>query len=237
MKTTIFKRLVALAACTGMVGVTALAAGTVYKTITVKYDDIQIVLNGEKIEPKDADGQTVEPFIYEGTTYLPVRAIGEALNLEVAWDEASKTVTLDGDSVQPDEPESTGEPGWLLDVCPVVSVADGVMMPTSFQMGNATYEHGIVFTRSGQWIKLDLSGKYKTLTLDFGPIGIPYSEANLTIVRDGTYGEEFLYHFDDPVKHVEVSVEGVDELMLQLFKYADLRWGDTQYGLGNCKVS
>lgn len=119
MKTTIFKRLVALAACTGMVGVTALAAGTVYKTITVKYDDIQIVLNGEKIEPKDADGQTVEPFIYEGTTYLPVRAIGEALNLEVAWDEASKTVTLDGDSVQPDEPESTGNPVgcWMFARC------------------------------------------------------------------------------------------------------------------------
>lgn len=237
MKTTIFKRLVALAACTGMVGVTALAAGTVYKTITVKYDDIQIVLNGEKIEPKDADGQTVEPFIYEGTTYLPVRAIGEALNLEVAWDEASKTVTLDGDSVQPDEPESTGEPGWLLDVCPVLSVADGVMMPTSFQMGNATYEHGVVFSRSGIWIKLDLGGKYKTLTLDFGPVGTPSSPAYLTIVRDGTYGEEFIYRAGDPVKHVEVSVEGVDELMLQLFKYLDYQWDDTQYGLGNCKVS
>lgn len=58
------------------------------------YNDIKISLNGEIIEPKDASGNKVEPFIIEGTTYLPVRAVGNALGLNVAWDETTKTVLL-----------------------------------------------------------------------------------------------------------------------------------------------
>jgi hypothetical protein len=62
------------------------------------YNDIKISLNGEIIEPKDASGNKVEPFIIEGTTYLPVRAVGNALGLNVAWDETTKTVLLNDPS-------------------------------------------------------------------------------------------------------------------------------------------
>jgi len=62
------------------------------------YNDIKISLNGEMIESKDASGNKVEPFIIEGTTYLPVRAVGNALGLNVEWDEISKTVLLNDPS-------------------------------------------------------------------------------------------------------------------------------------------
>ena len=72
---------------------TAFAAiGTVTKDLS--YDDIKISLNGEIIEPKDANGNKIEPFIIEGTTYLPVRAVGDALGLNVEWEATSKTVLL-----------------------------------------------------------------------------------------------------------------------------------------------
>ena len=64
------------------------------ETIEVIYDNISIYLDGVKIEPKDANGKTVEPFIYNGTTYLPVRAIGEAIGKKVSWDDATKSVYL-----------------------------------------------------------------------------------------------------------------------------------------------
>ena len=35
-----------------------------------------------------------EPFIYDGTTYLPVRAVGEAVGKTVGWDGKTNTVTL-----------------------------------------------------------------------------------------------------------------------------------------------
>ena len=50
------------------------------------YNNIKISLNGQTITPKDANGNTVEPFAISGTTYLPVRAVGEALGLDVDWD-------------------------------------------------------------------------------------------------------------------------------------------------------
>lgn len=66
--------------------------GTITKEVS--YNDIKINLNGAIIEPKDANGNKVEPFIIEGTTYLPVRAVGDALGLNVEWNGADKTVIL-----------------------------------------------------------------------------------------------------------------------------------------------
>ncbi len=50
------------------------------------------------IEPKDAKGNGVEPFVYNGTTYLPVRVVGQAFNKEVRWDGATSTVYIGDDS-------------------------------------------------------------------------------------------------------------------------------------------
>lgn len=70
----------------------AAAAMSVEATIT--YRDIKIVLNEQKIEPKDATGNVVEPFIMNGTTYLPVRSVASALGLDVQWDNKTATVSL-----------------------------------------------------------------------------------------------------------------------------------------------
>ncbi len=59
-----------------------------------KTDVINIFINGGKFTAKDANGNVVNPILKDGTTYLPVRAIGEAFDKEVAWDGTTKTVTL-----------------------------------------------------------------------------------------------------------------------------------------------
>ena len=58
------------------------------------YNNIKIKLNGQELIPKDEKGNIVEPFVINGTTYLPVRAIGNALGLYVDWDTSSNTVLL-----------------------------------------------------------------------------------------------------------------------------------------------
>ncbi len=59
-----------------------------------KTDVINIFINGGKFTAKDANGNVVNPILKDGTTYLPVRAIGEAFDKEVSWDGATRTVTL-----------------------------------------------------------------------------------------------------------------------------------------------
>ena len=71
-------------------GMTFAKQGT--EMIEALYSNVKIYIDGKKIDPKDANGNTVEPFIYNGTTYLPVRAVGEAFGKVVAWDGSTSSV-------------------------------------------------------------------------------------------------------------------------------------------------
>lgn len=64
------------------------------ETISVIYDNIKILIDGKEYQPTDVNGNLVEPFIYNGTTYLPVRAIANAFDKEVDWEAQTNTVTL-----------------------------------------------------------------------------------------------------------------------------------------------
>lgn len=71
--------------------VPAFAAQT-HKQLNAAFMDIKIVINGETMTPRDPNGKIVEPFIVDGTTYLPVRAICEAIGYDVEWDGKTNTV-------------------------------------------------------------------------------------------------------------------------------------------------
>ncbi len=75
----------------------ALPAGAslVEKTIEVKAG-IGIVLDDSKLQPKDVTGKTVDVFSTEGTTYVPARALSEALGKSVVWDSAAQAVRIGG---------------------------------------------------------------------------------------------------------------------------------------------
>ena len=81
-----------VAAVAGL-AVPALAA-TGSRQVWVDYSDIKLVINGETVTPRDGDGSVVEPFTIDGTTYLPVRAVADALGMDVDWNDSTNTVTL-----------------------------------------------------------------------------------------------------------------------------------------------
>lgn len=76
--------------------ITAFAA--YQKQETLHYDDISITLNGEELIPRNVNGEVVEPFIIDGSTFLPVRALANALNLDVDWDPELRRVLLNLES-------------------------------------------------------------------------------------------------------------------------------------------
>ena len=83
----------------GVLSVALLASGTAFaknatETIEAAYSNIKIYVDGAIVETKDVNGNSVEPFIYNGTTYLPVRAVGEAVGKEVSWDGETRSVYL-----------------------------------------------------------------------------------------------------------------------------------------------
>ncbi len=64
------------------------------RTIQAVFKNIKICVDGVQMTPRDTAGKEVEPFIYNGTTYLPVRAVGEAVGKEVTYDGSTNTVYL-----------------------------------------------------------------------------------------------------------------------------------------------
>ncbi|MCQ4866402.1 stalk domain-containing protein [Pseudoflavonifractor phocaeensis] len=84
-------------------------AAVAQKQATLDYNDIKITLNGSAVTPTDANGAAVEPFAIDGTTYLPVRAVANALGLGVEWDGATKTVKLTSEGAA--APAAPSNPG------------------------------------------------------------------------------------------------------------------------------
>lgn len=98
----------ALAIVFGMI-VGANAADTL-KAITASLNyGITIKYNGNVQEMKDAGGNRVYPISYEGTTYLPVRAVAELLGIEVNWDGPTNTVWLGEGFVPTLTPQASSE--------------------------------------------------------------------------------------------------------------------------------
>ena len=60
---------------------------------------ISVYLNDGKLVPTDVNGKTVDVFSSNGTTYLPLRALSQALGKSVAWDGTTGTVHVGGYSV------------------------------------------------------------------------------------------------------------------------------------------
>lgn len=65
--------------------------------ITVNFNGaITMFLDGEEFVPVETDRTYLTPVIYNGRTYLPVRALCDALKLYVDWDASTKTVSIGG---------------------------------------------------------------------------------------------------------------------------------------------
>ena len=94
--------LTALLVC-ALIGTAGASTGKV--TQELEYRNIQVSLDGKILDLRNAAGEKVEPFMFGGTNYLPVRALAEALGLSVAWDGANATVVLT--SPPPAAPEET----------------------------------------------------------------------------------------------------------------------------------
>lgn len=171
------------------------------QTIDVDYLDIKLVVNGKEVTPKDVNGNVVEPFAYNGTTYLPVRAVGEALGKSVRWDGETKTVHLG------ELPQAT----YLVDACKAAYGDYGFVYRAAdhnaFEYGGKRYSQG--FSASTDGMGFGLGGKYESLTFDYMGKLSPYGHDNddsVEVYLDGELAQTIKVVKDDDVQTVTVPL-------------------------------
>lgn len=97
------KLIAGMVMCTVMGTSVGVMAGGTIKDISAKINsNLSMTVNGENFAPTDAEGTIIRPITYNDSTYLPVRALGEALGVEVDYDEETGTVIL-GKAIEEDE--------------------------------------------------------------------------------------------------------------------------------------
>lgn len=70
-------------------------SATVKKSIEVVYNSINITVNGDKVNSDN--------ILYNGTTYVPLRAISEILGKEVRWDKSTNTASINDEIFEKSE--------------------------------------------------------------------------------------------------------------------------------------
>lgn len=84
--------------------------------LTITTHPINVLVNGEVFQPKDANGNDVLVFTYNGTTYAPLRALAEAYGLEVGYDGTRNIATVNKPAEsQPEQQPSTDSYTYFAD--------------------------------------------------------------------------------------------------------------------------
>lgn len=91
--------------CAVVLGVAA-AAGTSRQITATLRPDITVQVDGVNQAITDSNGNEAAPIIYNGTTYLPVKSIGQILGQSVTWDGKTNTVNITNPNT-PSTPVST----------------------------------------------------------------------------------------------------------------------------------
>lgn len=208
----------------GVVSTIIITGGIVFashgsQTIEAVYNNIKIFVDGVMVEPKDANGNAVEPFIYNGTTYLPVRAVGEAIGKKVDWDGRTQSVYLGL------IPNSIN---YLLDVVKPYQKNESYIefdysnnpqigWHASITMGGKKYNKGFKLGTSngGGYAIFNLDGKYTEVTAIFGiDDGYDKGNSNIEIWKDGKMYNTITAKTQTLPKEIKIDVTGVLQLKL-----------------------
>ena len=205
------------------VAVPAGAAALTGKKIDV-LQGIEIFVDGVRLDPKDANGKSVETFVYNGTTYIPLRAVSQALGKAVNYDGNTKRAYI-GSS-----PMTTGS-YRMEDVCQPYQISGYMVMRTgseTFQMGGGEYGNGLYASPWGGYALFNLNGAYKSLTLDLGHVdGTRMDDSEVTFYVDDVRVASYTVAPEELPRTVTIPLD--HGLQLKIQKSSN----DACTGLGN----
>jgi hypothetical protein len=168
--------------------------------ITATLDSgIKIVYSGVEQTMKDTNGNVVYPIIYNGTTYVPIRAVSNMLGVSVDWKDETRTVLLGTQTVPladtPSVPVTSSGALYLGFDLEAYQNNRYATTSTTVKMGGMSYNYAIMFNPN-RWplsslrdtsgiIDFNLDGNYSSISGKVGHVdGSRDMDAVLTIYGD-----------------------------------------------------
>lgn len=219
--------------------VNVFASGPIKKQIDVVYNNIKLVVDGKPVSfGKDSAGNRIEPLIHNGTTYLPIRSVGEAIGKRVDWDGTTQTVYLGEkpgeisfmtETIKPYNYSGHGFRIYELKSSDKLSIAGKEYTTGYLAQHSNSVSAGSRATLGTASAKFNLDSKYKTLTFDLGP-STKYSstDAKFNLYLDDKLYETYEVSENGSIKNIVINVQGVNQLRFEFSSVAG-----TGIGIGN----
>lgn len=188
---------------------------------------VSVYVDDVKLNPKDANGNPVEVFIYNGTTYLPVRAVSNSLGIPIQWDGSTRSVYVG---------QHTGDKPavWLADMDYFSGTENLSKESSAKDNAGETHYHCIMRGFSRTYM---LNGQYSRLTgtlfqkYDYRSDSLFSKKPGMAVYADGELVYECSFSKGDTgIKPVnfDIDLTGVLEL------YITFGDGGDSYGLDAC---
>lgn len=186
----------------------------------------EIYVDGTLLKPTDVNGNPVETFIYNGTTYVPLRAVSQSLGKAVSWDGENQRVYIGS---------APGIKQYLNTICPPYQTKR-YDTPTTVEMAGNKYANAIQIGMnqiSGYdldgWALYNLNGQYETLRFTLGHVdGGDMDEGTLNIYLDG----QLSFSMDlDPTalpEDVEVSLHNALQMKIEVLNGNDFALAEAE---------
>lgn len=149
-------------------GLSITASATITGMTTIEVGPIKIQVNGEEFKPTDANGNPVDIFVYNGTTYAPLRALAEAYGLTVGYDSEKNMATVDKPNSTPNNTPAETVPSAPVEIVPSVDnvslaqqainlLKDSLKLPSSLTINKVRIYHPSYQGTTSTVVEIDYS--------------------------------------------------------------------------------
>lgn len=144
-------------------------------------DEIRVYVDNELAELKDANGTKVEPFIVDGTTYVPVRGVSQALGCQVEWDGQAREVRVYKDIISPNGMTLSENKPYETNGVDTFYELDG----RTLKIDDASYSNAIGAWGWSSFTLFNLDGKIDSVSFVAGSTDSFDEEKTIKFIVDG----------------------------------------------------
>ncbi len=204
---------IAAMALTGSAGV---YASSTLESITASLNhNLNIEVSGKAYKPTGPNGESLSPIVYQGTTYLPVRSISEALNTDVNYDSSNNKISImPKSSSATSKPASTSTTPNAAPTTPTVNEKNSINTSTP----SATTPPPVIETLNpNDSGRIDVAGTAPEVVTSVVPVNPALSVVNTPLITTKYLPLDFPFPSDTTSISLRESVAGDKKQLLMIY--------------------